>query len=361
MCAKILIFAILTVNCVFSNGTPIKFRNNFEIYLGDECHLRDGSEGICQKPKDCEGSIKELILQKNFSEINLCGFDKNQIVVCCENIPEFIPAPSLLVTPFQRLLCEYSTPVIRLTQNIIGGELAQPMEFPHHVALGYQKTPQSKIEFNCGGSIISDRIVLTAAHCVNYDTPVIVRMGRVSLVENEYDHGPVVDMRVQKNMIKIHPNYKRGIKQNDIAIIKLSKAIKFNEFIQPICLSSPKDMTHKNMTVTGFGIVDMNTLKKSDWLQKITVQGTPFDECRENIRDIKKANYNLDINDTQFCALGINKEDSCRGDSGGPVIYQKNSQYHLYGIVSYSNGCGSIPGVYTKLDAFHEWIESQME
>ncbi|CAG9798203.1 unnamed protein product [Chironomus riparius] len=356
MSFKILFFTALLVHCVLINGGQVVKKQQFHRYLGDSCRLIDRSIGICQKTEDCKGSVKEYLHQKKFSEITLCAFDKDKPVLCCENIIEVLPPPSQLVTPFQKLLCENSPKTPRLSKNIVGGDLTEPREFPHQVAIGYQQDSQSPIEFKCGGSLISDRLVLTAAHCVNIESPKIVRLGRVSLVPDVYDYAPIVDKRVQK--INIHPNYSRGTRLNDIALIHLSKVVKFSDHIQPICLSGPRDLTHKNMTVTGFGTINTDTNKRSDWLRKAVIKGTPFDKCKATIRELDDS---LDINDTQFCALGKNNEDACKGDSGGPVIHDEDNQHQLYGIVSFSIGCGGIPAVYTKVDKFHEWIESQMK
>jgi len=180
-----LFFVIFTIHFGLIIGGPVVQKIQFENYLGDQCILRDELQGICQKFQDCKGSVKELILQKNFSEISMCAFDRNEPVICCENITEditedIIPAPSNINTPFEKLLCKNSEKVIQLSQNIIGGDFANVGEFKHQAVLGYQKNPQGPIEFNCGGAIITDRLVLTAAHCVNLERPKIVRLGRVS-------------------------------------------------------------------------------------------------------------------------------------------------------------------------------------
>jgi hypothetical protein len=179
---------ILTVFIIIQNfvvnGNSVIFPKSQESYLGDSCSLSDGSEGICQILQDCKGPEKKLLDQKNFSEVKRCGFEGKDPIFCCSKPQdEFLPLLELN-TKFKELICENSPKYIRLSPNIVNGVSSDVGEFPHQVAIGYQKDPQSQYEFKCGGSIITERIVLTAAHCVNSKdlNPAIVRLGRVSLM-----------------------------------------------------------------------------------------------------------------------------------------------------------------------------------
>jgi len=88
---------------------------------------------------------------------------------------------------FRKALCENETPDIVLGLNIIGGEHADIGEFPFQAAIGYRKAlevdtaKENPIEFLCGGSLIADDVVISAAHCFGFKqlTPEVVRLGRV--------------------------------------------------------------------------------------------------------------------------------------------------------------------------------------
>jgi secreted trypsin-like serine protease len=124
--------------------------------------------------------VIDLLKRKKANEIVRCGFSKQGTIVCCKKIDA---AP--LAIMLKPSACEGVKPVapVRLDDHIVNGEEAEVAEFPHMAAIGYE-TASSSYEFNCGGTLISDNFVLTAAHCVNRrDTqPAIVRLGKESLL-----------------------------------------------------------------------------------------------------------------------------------------------------------------------------------
>ena len=83
----------------------------------------------------------------------------------------------------------------------------------------------------------------------------------------------------------------------------------------------------------------------------------PLDKCKQ-----KFGNYGIEIVDSQFCAVSETGVDACHGDSGGPLVYEQGSTFYLHGITSFGNGCGSkeFPAIYTKVNRFLDWIESEM-
>lgn len=167
-----------------------------------------------------------------------------------------------------------------------------------------------------------------------------------------------------------HPEYgrssnnlmmpKRKSNYNDIAIIQLDGAVKFNPYIRPICLPLSNE-TPPRVIATGMGAIDQyNT--RSENLLKVILESFTNDECRITF----PASFRLpdSIVETQMCYGSRNKNgDTCGGDSGGPIqIYHPSlhCMYTIVGITSFGLSCGSInvPGVYTRVEPYIEWIES---
>ncbi|KAF2896093.1 hypothetical protein ILUMI_10091 [Ignelater luminosus] len=141
-------------------------------------------------------------------------------------------------------------------------------EFPWMAALYYTKQDGSGGEFKCGGTMISNRYVLTAARCLNvpgFDLTA-VRFGEWKFSANkdcirdtelieEVCTEPVVDVKIEEKIAHVYYNSTSG--SNDIALLRLESKIQFSEYIRPICLppSGLKSPTPGSlMTATGWGL-----------------------------------------------------------------------------------------------------------
>lgn len=131
----------------------------------------------------------------------------------------------------------------------MNGEVAKEGEFPHQALLGIPKLNDSKkIDFFCGGSLISELYVLTAAHC---ETPTIVRLGEHDLRESEDE----IDFNVAR-MVR-HPSYTLSRSYHDIAVVKLNTSVDFfSFFIRPACLWTSVPLNVSTVTATGFGLTE---------------------------------------------------------------------------------------------------------
>lgn len=152
-----------------------------------------------------------------------------------------------------------ATASIKLTvlgQQILGGVQSLLGEFPHMAAIGYKSaTVHENITWNCGGSLISERYILTAAHCVSDRTrvPFMIRLGKVTL--NTDDDGAIPqDFGIQA--IEKHPQYCAKDKYNDIALIKMTGKPIMDDKVRPACItfddSQLRDATP--VIATGYGI-----------------------------------------------------------------------------------------------------------
>ncbi|XP_031632850.1 serine protease persephone-like [Contarinia nasturtii] len=247
--------------------------------------------------------------------------------------------------------------------RILGGESVDSTDdFPWMAALGYIDE-YYQLNFDCGGTIISDIFILTAAHCVKPRRPIVARMGKLALT-NE-DGVKAVNRQIKE--VIAHPKHSSLTKQNDIALLKITKRIDFSNKIMPGCLNIDMRDASQSVTliVTGWGSISAEQTIRSNELRKTYLVTMPLSECNDTMIHYNQlpnhAPFRNGISQGQYCAYdpqGVN--DSCRGDSGGPLQYfDKNSSVvHIVGIVSFGISCGtSLPSIYTRVAYYLNWIE----
>ncbi|KAL1379509.1 hypothetical protein pipiens_014847 [Culex pipiens pipiens] len=215
-------------------------------------------------------------------------------------------------------------------------------------------------EYQCGGSLISKRYVLTAAQCVYNFKPLQVRLGEYDLSrdtdcnlnDNTDCAPPVEDINIES--IIPHQKYNDDNKLNDIALIRLARDVSFGDNIQPICLPvawTLRSMRLEQYIVTGFGITSVTDPQPASLLVKATVPAVAPAECQRIFRNIV---YGISL----LCAGG-DGPDTCVGDAGGPLGYpvQNNGvRFVQFGVTSIGKGCGRYPAVYTNVAYFMGWI-----
>ncbi|CAL4169084.1 unnamed protein product, partial [Meganyctiphanes norvegica] len=240
-------------------------------------------------------------------------------------------------------------------KRIIGGlEINPPRKYPWLVAL---RMPGN---YSCGGSIINDRYILTAAHCFyNFNNPnkcfhdppqqLNILIGDHHQFETS-DNDANTAMISMKDLI-IHPNYSCKSNNYDFGRFELSEAIQLNDVIKPVCLPIDDSKTYDSDigTAAGWEI-------KDDGGQSYT----PF-EVDVPILDINCGGYET-ITSNMMCAgyPETGGKDSCQGDSEGPLIVNENGKYVQVGVTSWGIGCGwkNHPGVYARVSKVLDWIKS---
>lgn len=235
--------------------------------------------------------------------------------------------------------------------RIINGTDAVLGQFPHFASLGYED--DGALTWECGGALISETFVLTAAHCAKRRVPKYARFGVINLGSTKSDTYKI------KNIIK-HPDYDGGSTYNDIALIELESEVKFTNNIKPACL--PTSIDHDFLpraSVYGFGLTNLSDIVQSQVLQYAVVENFSYEECKLKYGSKKRYEHGI-LEKFQVC-YGSHKsnQDSCTGDSGGPLTYLDKILHRIIGVVSFGFGCGrpGTPGIYTRVSSYVPWIQ----
>ncbi|XP_051905849.1 serine proteinase stubble-like [Hippocampus zosterae] len=237
--------------------------------------------------------------------------------------------------------------VAPLNNRIVGGVTASPGAWPWQVSLHMQG-----FHF-CGATLINNMWLLSAAHCFFSSLPVTAFLGRQSQLG--FNPNQVTRFVVQTI---IHPAFNPITFDNDVALLRLSSPVPFNDFIRPICLAASGStfFTGTESWVTGWGTIGSGVpLPPPQNLMEVQVPVVGNREC-----DCKYGG--VVITDNMICAgLRDGGKDACQGDSGGPMMSKQGSVWVLSGLVSFGNGCAlpDFPGVYTRVSRYEEWIRSR--
>lgn len=208
----------------------------------------------------------------------------------------------------------------------------------------------------CGASLVGDRWIVTAAHCVEGE-----KAGGLKVWVGGNDlRRPAQGETAKVKKIFTHPNYDDDALRNDIALIELKTPI--GAGITPALLATPKITNKlakpgKVATVSGWGALSENGASPKV-LHEVRLPIVSNSECNS------PGAYGGEVSGSQICAgLREGGKDACYGDSGGPLWVSKKGKDHLVGIVSWGEGCAEPRkyGVYTRVANFKGWIESKMQ
>ncbi|KAL0869174.1 hypothetical protein ABMA27_007460 [Loxostege sticticalis] len=404
------------------------------LYAGDSC-FDDEQPGSCIPLTQCEPLMTEirkadnripLHIRKKLNEIG-CGFEADVQLVCCAsssninndinpgfnlanwgNIKPTKPTSTIIdpwdagVTPSikpytpekpekkpvtgtesrgggsppdieghrnLRLLSEDCGIVD--SDRIFGGNRTRLYELPWMVLLSYN-SPRG-LKLSCGGTLISERYVLTAAHCVSF-LGERLKLNGVILGEHDIRKDPDCE-RIQEKMfcapsvrnvsietVTAHPGYSPETLADDIALLRLAEPADFSvESMKAVCLPITSELQNQYLdnqpaTVAGWGATEDGL--QSPVLLSVELPIVSNKDCIKVYRGTPK------IHDRQLCAGGVQDKDSCGGDSGGPLMYPGNvgtrgERYVQRGIVSFGSkrcGIGGFPGVYTRVAYYMDWI-----
>ncbi|XP_055913269.1 hypodermin-A-like [Eupeodes corollae] len=222
-----------------------------------------------------------------------------------------------------------------LEDRIVNGKTASISEYPYQVSI------QKYNSHFCGGSILKEDLILTAAHCLvdviqkdEVDT-ITVRAG-----SSHWDEGGVVK---NAEWISIHPDYQPQPMVYDVGLVKTIGSFVFSSLIKPIALTRALPPLYEPVVVTGWGQLSESETNLPKTLQAVELEFLTPEKCRS-----PHFGYASAIMTSMICADGPYK-DSCQGDSGGPLV-EVDTNVQI-GVVSWGLGCAKrgFPGIYCDL------------
>ncbi|XP_052902056.1 enteropeptidase-like [Anopheles moucheti] len=243
---------------------------------------------------------------------------------------------------------------------IVNGSEAKDGHWPWHAAI-FHKTALT-FDYVCGGTILNQNTILTAAHCVMtfegiiQPESLVVHLGRHRL--------RIATMRTQQHEVLeliVHPEYNSNGVRHNIALVELATDITYTDYIQPVCLwnrgEDQKTIVGSWGTVVGFGIDETDT--PSDTLREATIPVVSPITCIES-----DPVYASVLTSDMFCAGNANGISACNQDSGGGIFFKYNDVWYIRGVVSFTRPrqgtliCDpNVYTVFTDVAKYLKWIE----
>ncbi|KAK6640424.1 hypothetical protein RUM44_012118 [Polyplax serrata] len=233
---------------------------------------------------------------------------------------------------------------LRTDPYIVSGTPAPKDAYPFIVSLRAKKTN----DFYCGGALVSDRFVLTAAHCI-HDSIKFIEVGVGSnAIENQTIH--------ELEEAFIYPSYTPLTTIDDIALLKLKKPVTFSDSVQPILFPFPNRTDNLPVIAMGWGRTAADG-PASEILLELKRNVLSNDECSNRL-----AVGGSKIKSNHIC-LGTNEGDGvCFGDSGGPMVHEKDGKFYILGVVAWGIPCAlGFPDVFVRVAIYSHWINTTMK
>ncbi|CAH1955572.1 unnamed protein product [Acanthoscelides obtectus] len=358
---------------------------------GTPCATPDQQIGPCVSILTCEPLLQLLKKKSNDPEArsylqkSVCGYNRdNTPRVCCSeatskslddegggssNKPKDKQAPtddtnSNSAEPLAGLLsppdCGFSN---HSASRVVGGVPAKLGQFPWMVVLGYRNPRNpNRPKWLCGGTMITDVHILTAAHCVYRRNDLyLARLGELDLYDDN-DGATPEDIPIAQK--KIHEDYNTVQFTNDIAILTIERKTR-NPKVWPICLPHAEPLRSQSFEklrpfVAGWGAINFRG-PQSSILQVAEIPVVPTEKCKNAFA----VQPNILIDERTLCAgWTTGEKDACQGDSGGPLMHGRIEEediqrYYQIGVVSFGFKCAepNFPGAYTRVTYFIDWIQ----
>ncbi|KAL4217908.1 Enteropeptidase [Mactra antiquata] len=244
--------------------------------------------------------------------------------------------------------------MLDVENKIVNGEAAPKGFWPWHVALYFAN------QYFCGGTLINENFVLTAAHCVDGVIFSDYKRMTVKLGANNREANETTQHVIKVEAIESHSEHVY-FKKNDIALLQLESPVTYTKYIQPICLPEPDDHLplHAECYTVGWGKVKWDG-EYAEVLQQLKMTLWDTQKCNSSIA------WDGEVYDTFLCAgyySGI--RSICKGDSGGSLLCKdKRGTWKIIGVASYvANYCNMTerPNIYTNVTQMLLWITEKTE
>lgn len=243
--------------------------------------------------------------------------------------------------------------------------------YPWMAVLRYRSAGQ--LVDSCSGTLINQRYVLTAAHCLKTRQTLSLQ----SVILGEHTKTQDIDCNGDKEVdrecaepveefgiesVLVHPNYNKPRYSNDIGLIRLDSDVLMKDHIHPVCLPTSAELREKSFDsyiVTGWGQTDTQA-EIQDALFGVTLPHVSIADCQ---RMYNESRHSVQLSDSQLCAGSADSVNICRGFAGAPLGHSvevgNRDRFVQFGIVSFgSSSCQrkEIPGVYTRVASHMNWI-----
>ncbi|MFD3570675.1 serine protease [Streptomyces sp. NPDC058667] len=233
-------------------------------------------------------------------------------------------------------------------QAVVGGQEARPHQYPFMAGL----VDVVERRVMCGGALIGDRYVLTAAHCLtgSYSSP-----SRVGVLLGDHDlttgaESPHAVLAAPERFLP-HPEYDPATQRNDIALVRLAEPVALNRDVRPVALPAAYaqgSFDRAQVEVPGWGTTSFGG-RTSDVLRTVTLATMSNPACASRGM--------AHLAPTQICTYAPGR-DTCQYDSGGPLVRAVAGRPYVVGLVSYGRECATdTPAVNTRVGSYLPWIE----
>ncbi|KAK9509549.1 hypothetical protein O3M35_006844 [Rhynocoris fuscipes] len=265
--------------------------------------------------------------------------------------------------PTCSLVCGKVNQVNKVDPTLLYANKTRYGEYPWHVAI--YTFDKNRYKYICGGSLIAENFVLTAAHCMFNPNAYYAAFTKSSLkvavgkgkrdyyIQERYQvNSDVVNIIIPETYVGDGTRY-----AEDIALLETEVSFVFNHFVLPVCLDRFGVVKfHEDIkgTIAGWGYTENNTV--SDDLLEVRLPIMPIVQCREMFR-----NFIQFLTTDKYCVIHQNGSGIGLGDSGGGMTFDVSGQHYVRGIVSIKKTDSTLFSAFTNVSIYMQWIYDSMK